>query len=141
MYNLITINENYINGYQDNILDIIYIYIVICGIFIILTKNPVISVLFLIGLFSGIASYLIILGLSFIGLSYLIVYIGAVSILFLFILMLINVRISEIKNNTSNSIPLVLLTLILFCNPLFQLSPYNINITKNNNFLINSEIY
>jgi len=35
-------------------------------------------VLFLIGLFSGIASYLIISGLSFIGLSYIIVYIGAV---------------------------------------------------------------
>ena len=38
----------------------------------------IVSVLFLIGLFSAISSYLIILGLSFIGLSYLIVYIGAV---------------------------------------------------------------
>jgi len=40
----------------------------------------IVSVLFLIGLFSAISSYLIILGLSFIGLSYLIVYIGAVEI-------------------------------------------------------------
>src|SRR6516162_7238824 len=136
MNNLFLIKEIFTNGYITNILDIISLLAILCGIFVIITKNPIISVLFLIGLFSGIASYLIILGLSFIGLSYLIVYIGAVSILFLFILMLINVRISEIQNNTSNSIPLVFLTLLLFSNPLFQLSPYNINITKNNNFLI-----
>ena len=56
----------------------------------------IISAISLIGLFSGIASYLIILGVSFIGLSYMIVYVGAVSILFLFILMLIDIRISEL---------------------------------------------
>lgn len=39
----------------------------------------IVSVLFLIGLFAGISSYLIIIGLTFIGLSYLIVYIGAVK--------------------------------------------------------------
>jgi len=43
------------------------------------------------------------------GLSYLLVYIGAVSILFLFILMLINVRISELLIDSVNSIPLALL--------------------------------
>ena len=45
------------------------------------------------GLFSGIASYLITLGLSFIGLSYVILYLGAVSNLFLFILILIDIKI------------------------------------------------
>ncbi len=42
--------------------------------------------------------------MSFISLSYLIVYIRAVSILFLFILMLINIKISELHSNTNNSI-------------------------------------
>ena len=64
----------------------------------------IISAISLIGLFSGIASYLIILGVSFIGLSYMIVYVGAVSILFLFILMLIDIRISELENYSNNSI-------------------------------------
>ena len=59
----------------------------------------IILVISLIGLFSGIASYLITLGLSFIGLSYVIVYFGAVSILFLFILMLIDIRIRREKYN------------------------------------------
>ena len=52
----------------------------------------IISLIYL-GLFSEIASYLITLGLSFIGLSYVILYVGAVSILFLFILMLIYIKI------------------------------------------------
>lgn len=49
------------------------------------------------------------IGLNFIGLSYLLVYVGAVSILFLFILMLINIRISELLSQTRNSIPLVII--------------------------------
>jgi NADH-ubiquinone oxidoreductase chain 6 len=125
MNNLIIINESITNGYQDGVLNIFYLVIILCGIFVIITKNPVVSVLFLIGLFSAVACYLIMIGLNFIGLSYIIVYVGAVSILFLFILMLINIRISELKNNTSNSVPLILTVLILFSHPLLQLLPYN----------------
>ena len=51
------------------------------GILVIISKNPIVSVLFLIGLFLCISCYLILTGLNFIGLSYLLVYIGAVSIL------------------------------------------------------------
>jgi len=69
----------------------------------------IVSVLFLIGLFLCISGYLILTGLNFIGLAYLLVYIGAVSILFLFILMLINVRISELLIDSINSIPLAIL--------------------------------
>jgi NADH-ubiquinone oxidoreductase chain 6 len=87
---------------------------VILGIFIIITKNPVISVLFLILLFSSIAGYLILLGVKFIGISYLLVYVGAVSILFLFILMLINIRVSELISDTNNNIPLALVTILTF---------------------------
>lgn len=69
----------------------------------------IVSVLFLIGLFLAISGYLILTGLNFIGLAYLLVYVGAVSILFLFILMLINVRISELLIDSINSIPLAIL--------------------------------
>jgi len=125
MNNLIIINENITNGYKEGMLNVFYLFIILCGIFVIIAKNPVVSVLFLIGLFSAVACYLIMIGLNFIGLSYIIVYVGAVSILFLFILMLINIRISELQNNTSNSIPLILSVLIMFSYPLFQLLPYS----------------
>ena len=96
MNSVFILNETFTNGYRVEILDIISIVSILSGIFVIISKNPIVSVLFLIGLFLSISSYLIILGINFIGLSYLLVYVGAVSILFLFILMLINVRISEL---------------------------------------------
>lgn len=65
-------------------------------------------------MFSSIACYLIFIDLKFIGISYLLVYVGAVSILFLFILMLINIRVSELISDTNNNIPLGILTVLAF---------------------------
>ena len=126
MNSLFILNESFTNGYRVEILDFISIISIISGIFVIISKNPIVSVLFLIGLFLSISSYLIILGINFIGLSYLLVYVGAVSILFLFILMLINVRISELLSNTSNSIPLAIIISIAFNYPVSQILPYSI---------------
>jgi NADH-ubiquinone oxidoreductase chain 6 len=126
MNSVFIINETFTNGYRVEILDIISIISIISGIFVIISKNPIVSVLFLIGLFLSISSYLIILGINFIGISYLLVYVGAVSILFLFILMLINVRISELLSNTSNSIPLAILITIAFNFPVYRILPYSI---------------
>src|ERR1700723_2647606 len=114
MNNLFILSESFTNGYRAEVLDIVSLVAILCSILVIISKNPIVSVLFLIGLFLSIASYLMILGLNFIGLSYLLVYVGAVSILFLFILMLINVRISELLSNPNNSIPLAILIAILF---------------------------
>jgi NADH-ubiquinone oxidoreductase chain 6 len=126
MNTIFVLNETFTNGYRVEILDIISLAAILCGILVIISKNPIVSVLFLIGLFLSISSYLIILGLNFIGLSYLLVYVGAVSILFLFILMLINVRISELLSNTSNSIPLAIIITITFNYPVYQILPYSI---------------
>src|SRR5690606_6945112 len=120
MNNLFIVNEILTNKYSIEVLYVLSIFIILCGIYIIISKNPIISILFLIGLFGGISSYLILIGLSFIGLSYLIIYIGAVSILFLFILMLINIRISELQNYTKNSILLGLIIAIFLSYSIFQ---------------------
>ena len=126
MNNIFILNESFTNGYRVEVLDVISLLAILCGILVIISKNPIVSVLFLIGLFLSIASYLMILGLNFIGLSYLLVYVGAVSILFIFILMLINVRISELLSNTSNSIPLAIFITISFNYPIYQILPYSI---------------
>jgi NADH-ubiquinone oxidoreductase chain 6 len=106
----------YINNsvFSYNILILLQLFIILLAIFVIISKNPVVSVLFLIGLFLSVAIYLIIIGLTFVGLSYLLVYIGAVSILFLFILMLIDIRVSELQTDTNNSIFLGTLIGVLF---------------------------
>jgi NADH-ubiquinone oxidoreductase chain 6 len=126
MDSLFITSETYTNGFIPQSLDLFSLAAIMCGIFVIVSKNPIVSVLFLIGLFVSISCYLITLGLNFIGLSYLLVYVGAVSILFLFILMLINVKISELLSDTSNSIPLGIVILIAFNYPVYQILPYSI---------------
>jgi len=133
MNNIYFLNETFTSGFKVEVLDIISVLAVLCGILVIIIKNPVLSVLFLIGLFLSIASYLMILGLNFIGLSYLLVYVGAVSILFLFILMLINVRVSELVSNTRNSIVLAIFISISFNFPVYEILPYSIAEVKSYN--------
>lgn len=140
MYNLYFLNETYTNGYNVEVLDIISVIAILCGILVIIIKNPILSVLFLIGLFLSIASYLMVLGLNFIGLSYLLVYVGAVSILFLFILMLINVRISELVSNTRNSIVLAIFIAISFNFPVFEILPYSITNLKSYNVSLTTSL-
>lgn len=147
MFNIYAISDIY-NGYSVSALDIIAVICILSGIFIIISKNPIVSVLFLILLFSGISCYLIIIGIKFIGLAYLLVYVGAVSILFLFILMLINIRVSELISDTSNNIPLAVLAVLAFFIPFSNILPktgsdvkLNIHVSDNMNLPSDSVLF
>nr|CCE35449.1 NADH-ubiquinone oxidoreductase chain 6 [Claviceps purpurea] len=124
---LFLISESTTNGYSVECLDVLSVIAIIFAMGVILNKNPIASILSLIGLFGTISVYLILSGLTFIGFAYLIVYIGAVSILFLFILMLINIRTSEFESNNTNSLPLALLISILFNYILIKIIPSRLN--------------
>lgn len=124
MNNLYIINDILTSGYNLVFLDIFYYICILSGVYIIISKNPVVSVLFLIALFSTISAYLILVGIKFIGISYVLVYVGAVSILFVFILMLINIRISELLNETNNNLPLGIVTVLNFDFILSQVLPF-----------------
>jgi NADH-ubiquinone oxidoreductase chain 6 len=133
-----------------SLLDVFSIFAIISGILTIILKNTVISVFFLISLFGSISCYLNIIGFNFIALSYLIVYIGAISILFLFILMLIDIRISELYNELKNNNLLLIIIISIFIYlvllPLLPLELINININnihsiKLNNFYVISNLW
>jgi NADH-ubiquinone oxidoreductase chain 6 len=126
MYNIFILNDFFTNGFNIEFVDIIYLLSILLGVFTIISRNPIVSVLFLIGLFVNISGLLILVGLNFMGLSYILVYVGAVSILFLFILMLINIRISELLSETNNDIPLAVLTVLLFYYIIGQVLPSNL---------------
>lgn len=117
------IDQDLFSGYYVQFLNIIVTIAFLSGILTIIAKNPIVSVLFLISLFSDMSLYLVTAGLVFIGISYLLVYVGAVSILFLFILMLINIRVSELVNDTNNTIPLGILSIIILFIPLSGILP------------------
>ena len=126
MFNLFFINDYITNGFLIEYVDVIYLVSILLGILTITSKNPIVSVLYLIGLFVNIAGLLILIGLNFIGLAYILVYVGAVSILFLFILMLINIRISELLKENNNDIPLAILTASILYYILVQVLPSNL---------------
>ena len=126
MNNIFLLNDYITNGFSIEFVDVIYLISILFGVLTIVSRNPIVSVLFLIGLFVNIAGLLILVGLNYIGLSYILVYVGAVSILFLFILMLINIRISELLSETNNDIPLAVLTVLLFYYIVGQVLPSNL---------------
>ena len=132
MTSLFLFDETFTSGLSYDFLSIISVGAIFCGIFVIISKNPIVSVLYLIGLFLNIAVYLMMTGIHFIGLSYLLVYVGAVSILFLFILMLINVRISELVTDNNNSIPLAIMVGSIFSLTLYNLFPsqFKVNVVN-----------
>ena len=129
MNSLLFFTETFTNGYSSKALFFIDTVCIIAAISVIISKNPIVSILFLIGLFLGISCHLLVSGLNFIGLSYLLVYVGAVSILFLFILMLINIRISELINDTNNTIPLAFIIAFSFNYPISQILPHSFNLS------------
>lgn len=138
MNNIFLLNDSITNGFRIEFVDIIYLISILLGILTISSRNPVVSVLFLIGLFVNVAGLLILVGYNFIGLAYILVYVGAVSILFLFILMLINIRVSELFNDTNNDLPLAGLTIIIFYYIMAQVLPLNFTENSIVSYLSNS---
>ena len=94
------------------------------------SNNPVISIIFLITAFVNAAGYLILLGIGFIGITYIIVYIGAITVLFLFVIMMININledIQEVGSQYSKNIPLALSVGSLFLYEIFTIMPFSFN--------------
>ena len=126
MYNIFLLNDNITNGFSAGLPDIIYVLALLLAYCTIASKNPIVSVLYLIALFVNIASLLILVGYNFLGLSYILVYVGAISILFLFILMLINIRTSEMTHNTRKDGPLTIGVGVSFIITVSQALPINL---------------
>lgn len=120
-------------------IDILSFGAILSGILVITARNPVISVLFLIALFVNIAGYLILLGISFIGLAYITVYVGAIAILFLFVIFLLDIKLAELhqdNNAALNSLPLGGIIGVAFLYPVYSIIPSNITEMRSFSFYI-----
>ena len=71
---------------------------VVSGGMLISARNPVHSVLFLVLVFCNAAGLLILLETEFLAMLFLVVYVGAIAVLFLFVVMMLNVRVTELSN-------------------------------------------
>jgi NADH-quinone oxidoreductase subunit J len=93
-----------------------YLHIIFCSLLILsaitvsFSTNPVQSVLFLILTFCQAGVLLIMFNVDFFGLIFIIIYVGAIAVLFLFVIMMLNVKIQDnsgsmflLKSNLGNS--------------------------------------
>ena len=81
----------------------------VSALMVITARNPVHSVLFLILSFFNAAGLFILLGAEFIAMLLVIVYVGAVAVLFLFVVMMLDIDFAELKAEMAKYMPLALL--------------------------------
>ena len=82
---------------------------VISSIMVIIAKNPVHSVFFLILTFFNVTGLFVLMGAEFLAMLLLIVYVGAVAVLFLFVVMMLNIDFNSLRTGMIKNAPLGLL--------------------------------
>ena len=87
---------------------------VVSGTMVISSRNPMHSVLFLVLVFCNAAGLLILLETEFLAMLFLVVYVGAIAVLFLFVVMMLNIRITELNDSILRYLPIGGLILLIF---------------------------
>jgi NADH-quinone oxidoreductase subunit J len=77
-----------------------------CALAVVFARNPVHSVLFLIAAFFSAAGLFVLLGAEFLAMLLVIVYVGAVAVLFLFVVMMLDVDFASLKEGFARYLPL-----------------------------------
>lgn len=111
------------------------------SIFVITTKNPLYSIIFLILVFINSACLLIYEGAEFLAFVILIVYVGAIAVLFLFVIYMLNIKLIEMNEENWTHFFSILFSLL----PIILIIYYNVTksfnifvITENFNFFCSS---
>src|SRR6187401_1035043 len=99
-----------------------YLFAGVCiasAFMVIAAKNPVHSVLFLILAFVNAAGLFVLLGAEFLAMILIVVYVGAVAVLFLFVVMMLDVDFAELRQGFLSYLPVGALVGIVFFAELF----------------------
>jgi NADH-quinone oxidoreductase subunit J len=91
-----------------NLYFVISIGIVISSSFVVFVSNPIYSLLWLVLSFLFSASFLLVLGCEFLALIFVVVYVGAISVLFLFVVMLLDLKFKNLKNKKTQAFTAIL---------------------------------
>ncbi len=95
------------------------------GIFVIFASNAVHSVLWLILAFFGVAGFFILLGAEFLAIILMIVYVGALAVLFLFVVMMLNISFTGLRRGLAQYLPFgLLIGLVVFVELSLALIPW-----------------
>jgi NADH:ubiquinone oxidoreductase subunit 6 (subunit J) len=88
--------------YMFSLLFLFKFFLCLSAVMVLVSKNPVHSVLFLILVFCNGAGILLLLGFEFLAMIFLVVYVGAIAVLFLFIVMMLNLKIPGFRQTLLN---------------------------------------
>jgi len=94
-----------------------YLFAGVCiasGFMVIAARNPVHSVLYLILAFVNAAGLMVMLGAEFLAMILIVVYVGAVAVLFLFVIMMLDVDFAELRQGFLQYLPLGALLFFVF---------------------------
>ena len=97
------------------------IMMVMAGIMVIISRNTMHSVFYLVMSFVNAAVMLVIWGIDYIGLMLIIVYVGAIAIIFLFVVMMINEKKEE--SNRTRYVPIGVIAMIVMMVEVYQKYP------------------
>jgi len=109
---------------------------IFAGSKVISSNNPIHSVFWLILAFINAAFLLLLLGLEFLPILFCIVYAGAIGIMFLFVVMLLNIKLVEISENATRYLPIGVIIGFIF---LYQI--YFVFTSEVTNYASNWEVY
>ena len=79
------------------------------GLMVVVSRNPVFSVLFLILAFFNAAGLFVLIGAEFIAMLLVVVYVGAVAVLFLFVVMMLDINFAEMRAGFQKYLPIGLI--------------------------------
>lgn len=82
---------------------------IVAGLMVVVSKNPVHSVLWLILAFLSAAGLFVLMGAEFVAMLLIIVYVGAVAVLFLFVVMMLDIDFAALRGELARYMPLGLL--------------------------------
>jgi NADH-quinone oxidoreductase subunit J len=95
------------------------------AVLVIFSRNPVHSVLWLILAFFNAAGLMLIAGAEFIALLLVIVYVGAVAVLFLFVVMMLDIDFAELRSGFTKNLPFgIIIALVLLAEVIFAVAAW-----------------
>ncbi|MEZ5688817.1 MAG: NADH-quinone oxidoreductase subunit J [Caenibius sp.] len=99
--------------------------VVASAVLVIMSRNPVHSVLWLIVAFFNAAGLMVLVGAEFIAMLLVIVYVGAVAVLFLFVVMMLDIDFAELRAGFIKNFPLgILIALVLLAELVLGIGAY-----------------
>ena len=107
---------------------------ILSALLVIFANNPVHSVLWLILTFFSVAGFFILVGAEFLALLLMIVYVGALAVLFLFVVMMLNISFAGLRSGVAQFLPFgILIGIVIFVELILAFVPWEFKEQAMNN--------